>query len=49
MRSVLEEEFGKICVGSQINWLKPYEEVIASTWLPSLVVRSFFHQEGLER
>ena len=40
-----EDKFGKVCVGSRIGWLKPWNEVIASTWLPSFVVRSFFNQE----
>ena len=45
IRSMHEDEFGKIGVGSQISWLKPKDEGIASTWLLSFFVKSFFHQE----
>ena len=45
IRSIHEDEFGKICVGSQVSWLKPKDKVIVFTWLPSLVFRLFLHQE----
>ena len=45
IRWMHEDEFGKIWVVSPISWLKPQDEVIAWTWLPSLAVTSFFHQE----
>ena len=39
-----ENKFGKICVASRVSWFKPWSEEIAWVWLPSLAVRSFFHQ-----
>ena len=45
IRSVYKVEFGKVRVCSQISWLKPQAEVIASTWLPSVADWSFFQEE----
>ena len=43
-RSIHEEEFCNIFVGSLINWYNPSCEVILSIVLPSKVVLSLFYQ-----
>ena len=37
--------YGLIWVGSDIIWCKPYDEVKASIWVPSIVFISSDHQE----
>ena len=39
-----EEEPVCKCVGSFINWVKPFEEVIEKSFDPSLVLMSLDHQ-----
>ena len=44
IRSIQDDEFWKMCVGSNINWEKPYSELIDSICVPSLFVMLWTHQ-----
>ena len=44
MRSMQGDKFWRMCVGSDINWKKPYSELIDSICVPSLFVMSWTHQ-----
>ena len=44
MRSVQDDKFWRMCVGSDISWEKPYSELIDSICVPLLFVMSWTHQ-----
>ena len=44
MRSILEDELGKIWVGSDINWSKPYRDIKELIWTPLREVILSGHQ-----
>ena len=44
MRSMQDEEFWRMCVGSDISWEKPYSELIDWICVPSLFVMLWTHQ-----
>ena len=44
MRSMHDDEFWRMCVGSDISWENPYIELIDSICVPSFLVISWTHQ-----
>ena len=44
MGSIQDDEFWRMCVGSDINWEKPYSELIDSICVPSLFVMLWTHE-----
>ena len=49
IRSMQDDEFGRRCVGSDINWCNPHDFVSDSSWAPSWdVISSHHHDLDLE-
>ena len=46
IKSMQEDLFAKICVGSLINWKKPFEDANESNFESSLVWIPFVHHRG---